>query len=68
MILVVVSLTAGLLVSCQPATDDTPRLQLLEWNGYQQPYYYPEYVAKCMDSASRYASGLGLSFFLSESV
>ena len=46
MILVVISLTAGLLVSCQPATDDTASLHLLEWNGYQQPYYYPEYVAK----------------------
>ena len=46
MILVVVSLTAGLLVSCQPATDDTASLHLLEWNGYQLPHYYPEYVAK----------------------
>jgi len=46
MILVVVSLTAGLLVSCQPATDDTVSLHLLEWNGYQDPHYYPEYVAK----------------------
>ena len=42
----VVTLIAGLLVSCQPATDDTASLHLLEWNGYQQPYYYPEYVAK----------------------
>jgi spermidine/putrescine transport system substrate-binding protein len=46
MILVVVSLSAGLFVSCQLATEDTANLHLLEWNGYQQPYYYPEFVAK----------------------
>ncbi|MFQ5547710.1 MAG: PotD/PotF family extracellular solute-binding protein [Woeseia sp.] len=46
MTLVVVSLTAALLVSCQPATDATTNLHLLEWNGYQQPYYYPDYIAK----------------------
>ncbi len=37
---------ASLLMSCQYANDDTTNLSLLEWNGYQQPYYYPEYVAK----------------------
>ena len=40
------SLIAGLLVSCQPETDDGANLQLLEWNGYQHPNYYPEYMAK----------------------
>ena len=34
------------LMSCQNATDDSTNLSLLEWNGYQQPYYYPEYMAK----------------------
>ena len=44
--LVVISLTATLLASCQPATDESVSLHLLEWNGYQYPEYYPEYIAK----------------------
>ena len=37
---------AGLLVSCQPVEEGDAGLALLEWNGYQQSYYYPEYMAK----------------------
>ena len=43
---VVISLAAGLLASCQGATEETASLHLLEWNGYQYPEYYPEYLAK----------------------
>lgn len=42
----VISLTAGLLLSCQQAADATATLHLLEWNGYQYAEYYPEYVAE----------------------
>ena len=43
-----VGLVAGLLISCQPATEETGavNLSLLEWSGYENPKYYPEYVAK----------------------
>jgi len=44
-ILVGVGVLAGLLASCQPSSEHT-ELSLLEWNGYQAPEYYPEYVAK----------------------
>ncbi len=46
MILVVVIVTAGFFVSCQQATTEPASLHLLEWNGYQYPEYYPEYIAK----------------------
>ncbi len=46
MVLVSIGVLASSLVSCQKAADDTTNLSLLEWNGYQQPHYYPEYVAK----------------------
>lgn len=39
-------LLAGLLVSCNQQTEDTTSLTLLEWNGYQHPQFYPEYLAK----------------------
>ncbi len=41
-------LLAGLLLSCQPASEGTgaAKLSLLEWNGYQKPKYYPDYMAK----------------------
>jgi spermidine/putrescine-binding protein len=37
-------------MSCQPATEETGaaggvNLSLLEWSGYENPKYYPEYVA-----------------------
>jgi len=43
-----VGLAAGLLMSCQPETGETgsANLSLLEWSGYENPKYYPEYVAK----------------------
>jgi spermidine/putrescine-binding protein len=44
-----VSLLAMLLASCEPATEETASLHLLEWNGYQYPQYYPEYLAKYGD-------------------
>jgi putative spermidine/putrescine transport system substrate-binding protein/spermidine/putrescine transport system substrate-binding protein len=38
---------ASLLVSCQGANDDnTVDLSILEWSGYQQEQYHPEYNAK----------------------
>ena len=45
-----VCLAASLLMSCQPATEETGaaggvNLSLLEWSGYENPKYYPEYVA-----------------------
>ena len=45
-----VGLAASLLMSCQPATEETGaaggvNLSLLEWSGYENPKYYPEYVA-----------------------
>lgn len=46
--LVSVGVVASLLMSCQAATEETggPNLSLLEWNGYQQAEYHPEYNAK----------------------
>ncbi len=41
-----IGMAAGLLMSCQQATDDVTHLSLLDWNGYQYPEYYPEYIAK----------------------
>lgn len=43
---VAIVLGASLLVSCEPETEGPDRLQLLEWNGYQHPQFYPEYLAK----------------------
>jgi len=40
-----IGMVAGLLTSCQEPADDAS-LALLDWNGYQYPYYYPEYIAK----------------------
>ncbi|SVD48766.1 uncharacterized protein METZ01_LOCUS401620, partial [marine metagenome] len=40
-------LTLSLLAGCQQADNaKTTSLSLLEWNGYQHPEYYPEYIAK----------------------
>ena len=39
------ALLTGFLTSCGEATVDA-RLHLLEWNGYQHPEFYPEYMAK----------------------
>lgn len=43
-----VGLVAGLLISCQPADEETgsAKLSLLEWSGYEHPKYYPEYIAE----------------------
>ncbi len=38
-------LLSVLLTSCGDGTSEQ-RLHLLEWNGYQHPQFYPEYVAK----------------------
>jgi len=42
------SLLASLLISCQPATEGNAHvtLSLLEWSGYEDPKYYPEYMAR----------------------
>jgi len=47
--LIGVCLTSSLLLSCQPATEETGaggsvNLTLLEWSGYENPKYYPEFV------------------------
>ena len=40
-------LTLSLLAGCQQADNaKTTNLSLLEWNGYQWPEHYPEYIAK----------------------
>jgi len=44
--LAVVVAVAGCLASCQQAVEETATLHLLEWNGYQFPEYYPEYMAE----------------------
>ncbi len=46
--LVCVGVVAGHLMSCQPATDETGavKLSLLEWNGFEKPKYYPEFIAR----------------------
>ena len=46
LIVALISLTLSLLASCQSQTEGPSRLHLLEWNGYQYPEYYPEYLAK----------------------
>ncbi len=45
---VVVVTVGGLLVSCQPATEETGGvdLSLLDWIGYDIPKYYPEFTAR----------------------
>ena len=52
----VIALTACLLLSCQPAAEEPATLQLLEWNGYHRPQFYPEYLAK-------YGRPPGFTFF-----
>lgn len=56
--LVYVGVVAGLLMSCQPDTEETGavKLSLLEWNGFEKPKYYPEYTA-------RYGGPPGFTFF-----
>jgi len=46
--LVCVGVAAGLLISCQPATEETGAVELsiLEWSGFEKPKYYPEYTAR----------------------
>ncbi|MEE8339556.1 MAG: extracellular solute-binding protein [Xanthomonadales bacterium] len=46
--LVGVCMAASLLISCKPSTGETGgvNLSLLEWSGYENPKYYPEYVAR----------------------
>lgn len=44
-VLACVAALTGLLTSCGEASVDT-RLHLLEWNGYQHPQFYPDYMAK----------------------
>ena len=41
-----IAVAAVMLASCQPASEGPARLSLLEWNGYQLPEFYPEYIAK----------------------
>jgi len=41
-----VLLAAMALASCQESSRQTASLHLLEWNGYQFPEFYPEYLAK----------------------
>ena len=43
---VLLVLIAVLLASCQDSPQQTVSLHLLEWNGYQLPEFYPEYLAK----------------------
>lgn len=35
-----------LLAACQSESEGRARLQLLEWNGYHHPQFYPEYMAR----------------------
>jgi spermidine/putrescine-binding protein len=49
--LIGVGLSSCLLMSCQPAAEETGasgsvNLTLLEWSGYENPKYYPEFIAK----------------------
>ena len=37
---------AGVLASCQDSPQQSASLHLLEWNGYQYPEFYPEYLAR----------------------
>jgi len=46
-----IGVAAALVVSCQPAADGTgetgaANLTVLEWSGYENPRYYPEFIAK----------------------
>ena len=41
-----IAVALSLLSSCQQAETTSASLHLLEWNGYQYPEYYPEYMAK----------------------
>jgi len=43
-----IGVVAGLLMSCQPAAEETGgvNLSLLEWSGFETPKYYPEFIAK----------------------
>jgi spermidine/putrescine transport system substrate-binding protein len=43
---VMILVSAALLASCGQQAEDTASLHLLEWNGYQYPEYYPEYIVK----------------------
>ena len=43
---VLLVLIAVMLASCQDSPQQTVSLHLLEWNGYQLPEFYPEYLAK----------------------
>jgi len=46
-LLVVAFMAMGLLAACGQEADDGPSsLHLLEWNGYQHPQFFPEYMAK----------------------
>jgi spermidine/putrescine-binding protein len=45
MVLPGLAVAMSLLASCQ-RSEATASLHLLEWNGYEYPEYYPEYIAK----------------------
>jgi spermidine/putrescine-binding protein len=46
--LICTALTGGLLMSCQPSSEEAgpAELSILEWSGFDKPRYYPEYTAK----------------------
>jgi spermidine/putrescine-binding protein len=50
-----VSILSMLLASCEQPVENT-RLSVLEWNGFQHPQYYPEYLEK-------YGKPPGFTFF-----
>ena len=55
-----VCVVASLLVSCEGADDDNDvDLSILEWSGYQQEQYHPEYNAK-------YGGQPGIALFAEE--
>lgn len=43
---VVLVLLTAVLTSCRDSPQQTDGLHLLEWNGYQYPQFYPEYLAR----------------------
>ena len=45
--LLCVGVAAGLLMSCQPATEESGAvsLSILEWSGFEKPEFYPEFTA-----------------------
>ena len=47
-VVVCVAVVASLLISCQPAVEETgaAKLSILEWSGFEKPKYYPEYTAR----------------------